>query len=199
MVSSYKQWSLHAFYAAVRPTEKELVMKVSRTWALFGATLAVAVVCLVPRAADAQPNETTTIVVKEKAIVSDTYVPDQAPSTVDGAAPAVPPFRGNREVYPAGTAVTGETAVGLDVVNYASSVAKRTDNELVLNTTISKLEDDDTLSRLANRVYMENGGPNYQNVTIFWHVGQNPEPRAPWARTDITRDNAIYKVVRIQQ
>lgn len=128
---------------------------------------------------------------------------DKIPNAADGVEPRKKPFSGSRERRPAGTAVIGgQTADGksyVDMVNYASTVAKRTPNELVLNTTISTMEDDETLSRLARKVYMENNGPSYQNVIIFWHIGQNPEPLAPWARTDISRGDTVFGIVRIKQ
>lgn len=123
-------------------------------------------------------------------------------STAEGEIKPVTPFHGRHETRPAGTAVLGTEIVDnkpeLNVVNYASSVERKTRNELVLNTTISRVENDDALLRLADKIYNENGGSRYDIVTIFWHVGETSEPKAPWARTDIAKGETEYKILRMQ-
>lgn len=166
---------------------------------LFCAALAVTALTF---AHHTQAAQSETIILQEKGIASETVVAPKAPTTAGGLAKAVPPFTGKRELLPAGTAVVGTEIIRgelvPEVISYASAVTKKTPEELVLSTTISGMTDDATLSRLAGKVYMENGGPKYNNVTIFWHLGENPEPSKPWARTDIAKGDTVYEIVRIQ-
>ncbi|CAK7065686.1 MAG: hypothetical protein DELT_01643 [Desulfovibrio sp.] len=173
-------------------------MKIVTKPHLLAIPLAVVLAFSLISAATAQ-KDYRTIVVEEKSTSSETTVSNRAPSADEGLAPSSAPFSSNRETLPAGSAIVGTMNAGPDVVNYASSVAKKSADELVLNTTINKMEDDVTLSRLANKVYMENGGNSYDNVTIFWHVGENPEPAAPFARTDVQTHAPVFKVLRIQR
>lgn len=167
---------------------------------VFGIAAALlAFVTLIPLSAGAA--ETETVIIKEKSVISDTVVDPNMPAPSDSKVLPEAPFHGKREMLPAGSAIEG-TAVqggtfGPNVINYASAVAKRTPNELVLNTMISKAEDDATLSQLASKVYMDNGGANYENVTIFWHVGEKPQLANPWGRTDIHKGDTMFKVVKI--
>lgn len=139
----------------------------------------------------------------DRGMDSKTVMEAQPANASNELEPATKPFSTKMETRPAGTAVVGEHAVGdqmyPDVVNYASTIEKRTPQELVLHTTISKAEDDAVLSRLANKIYKENHGEKYQNVTIYWHVGQNPEPLAPWARTDIAKGGDVYEIIKSNQ
>lgn len=164
------------------------------------AALAFTLAAFAPLAVAAEAD---TIIVKEKEIITDTVVGDKIPSAQDGTMPAVAPFKGHRERVPAGAAVVGidekNGQLMPDVVNYATSIVKQGRDELVLNTTISKLEDDVTLNRLAAKVYRENGGQGYNNVTIFWFYGDNPEPGQPWGRTDVVKGDMEYKVIRIER
>ncbi len=177
-------------------------MAIIKKISVFGLIPAIAFcVALVPQPVSAA--ESGAIVVKEKSIASDTIVNPNMSSPSDGQVTPERPFRGHREMRPAGTAVVGEEMNAgnpvLDVVNYASSISSRMPNELVLNTTISQPEDDATLSRVAAKIYRENGGQNYDNVTIFWHVGNNPQSSSPWGRTDIRKGDTVYEVIRLQQ
>ena len=173
-----------------------------KKWYRFGI-IAAAAVCfiMIPRLADAA-ERAQVIVGAEESIVSDTVVDPSMKAPAEGQVTPERPFT-DRQMRPAGSAVVNESVMNgepsLDVVNYASTVSKRTADELVLNTVISKMEDDATLSRLANKVYRENNGQAYDNVTIFWHIGDNPQPSAPWARTDIGKNSAVYEIVRITE
>ena len=173
---------------------------ISHRGLLYCAALAAVLMFCAPSTASA---ETDTFVIQEQDVLSGTVVGNEIPSVRYGKAPAVAPFRGSRERLPAGTAVMGvdysdANALPL-VVSYASSVAKKTRNELVLNTTVSNLEDEYALNDLAGKVYRENGGQAYRNVTIFWFLGENPEPSQPWGRTDIVKGDMEYRVVRIER
>lgn len=103
------------------------------------------------------------------------------------------PFAGNKEHKAAGTMLTGENPAipALDVVNYAVAVGEMTSSDLTLNTTLSKMEDRATLDRLANKIYKDNKGMNYENVVINWHLGTNPEMEEPFARTTLSKAGLI--------
>ncbi len=165
----------------------------------FIGTIAALALCagLIPQAAGAAEAEG--IIIKEKSVISDTVVDPNMPAPADGMVTPERPFSNKRETLPAGTAVIDVTPSGPNVINYASNVSSRTPTELVLNTVISKPEDDATLSQLASKIYMENGGPKYDNVTIFWHIGEKPQPEAPWGRTDIAKGSTVFEIVKLQQ
>ena len=177
-------------------------MAIIKKWHILGIAAALLFcVTLMPLSAGAQ--ETETIVVKEKVITSDTVVDPNMAAPAGSKVTPERPFHGKREMLPAGSAIEGQSMqgghLGPDVVNYASAVAKRTPNELVLNTVISRAENDEVLSDLAGKVYMDNGGPAYDNVTIFWHVGNKPQPAEPWGRTDIHKGDTVFKVIRLSE
>lgn len=57
----------------------------------------------------------------------------------------------------------------------------------VLDATVSRPVDRATLDTIADSIYREAHGSRAGTVSINWHVGANPEPGAPWARTIISR------------
>lgn len=57
----------------------------------------------------------------------------------------------------------------------------------VLDATVNKPVGRATLDTIADSIYREAHGSRYGTVSINWHVGSNPEPGAPWARTVITK------------
>lgn len=103
------------------------------------------------------------------------------------------PFAGGKEHKAAGTMVTGENpgVPSLDVVNYAVAVGERTNTDLTLNATLSRMEDRATLDRLANKIYSDNRGMHYENVVINWHLGTNPEVPEPFARTTLSKAGLV--------
>ena len=168
--------------------------------ALSFAAVAGMIFFALPYTVSAEPVEV--IVVEGRGVEKVTRVGD-IPSQAGEKAPAVAPFTTSREMKPAGSAMIGDKystsdQPNIDVVNYAVSVANREPGKnLVLNCTISQPEDEMTLSRLANRIYHENNGRSYDNVTIFWHIGSNPEPAQPWARTDVDKVSESFSIVRM--
>lgn len=175
-------------------------MATIKKWHVLGIAAAIlGCVILIPLPAGAA--ETETIVTKEKSVMSDTVVDPNMPAPADSKVVPERPFHGKREMLPAGSAIEGASVqggeFGPNAISYASSVAKRTPNELVLNTVISQAEDDETLSQLAGKVYMDNGGPSHDNVTIFWHIGEKPQPDKPWGRTDIRKGDTVFKIIRL--
>lgn len=146
---------------------------------LFQALLITAFAPVPASAYDNQPGQ---------GVVKDTVKginPSQATQRIE----PTPPFTGGREQKAANTVILDEnsSAPSIDVLNYAVSVSDRNSNNLILDCTLSKPEDRATIDRLADRIYRENNGGNYDNVTINWRVGTNPEMAAPWARTTMTR------------
>lgn len=57
----------------------------------------------------------------------------------------------------------------------------------VLDATLNRPVERATLDTIAYSIYREAHGSQYGTVSINWHLGANPEPGAPWARTVITR------------
>jgi|GEM_PF-4104581 len=112
-------------------------------------------------------------------------------SSVPSDAKAAPeaPFAGKMERKAAHTMILGGDAniPRVEVVNYAGEVEGKSKDSLTLDTTLSQAEDQATLERLADHIYQKSDGSKYNTVTINWHVGANPEPAAPWARTVITK------------
>lgn len=104
------------------------------------------------------------------------------------------PFAGGHEKKAAHTVMLGEDPAvpSIDVINYAVKASdKGPGSRLMLDCTLSKPEDVKTLDMLADRIYRENSGHTYENVTINWRVGSNPEIAAPWARTSIVKTGAV--------
>ena len=126
-------------------------------------------------------------------VVKDTVV---APGmTSDPVEPTAPYANPRREHAPARTVMVGEDAAApsVDVVNYASSIVERSGNKLlVLQCVLSKAEDKTTLDRLADKVYSENKGYDYDTVSIRWHVGSNPQSADLWGTTNMTKTGSTF-------
>ena len=126
-----------------------------------------------------------------KGAVLDTEV-GSVPSQSGQRAEPVAPFSTSTEAKPA-------KMMKYEDINYVAMVADREPGEmLVLNCTVSKATDETVLTRLAEKLYQDYNGRNYDDVTIYWHVGMNPEPAQPWARTDINKVDVQYEIVKIQ-
>ena len=159
------------------------------TGGFLAAALAGAFLTFTPPAVSAVPN---VIVGQEESITSDTVTSDKIP-TGGPLAPAEAPFSSRDEYKAAGTMQIGD----IDVVNYATEVKERVPGKnMIISATISAPEDDVVMSRLADKIYKEHNGSNYENVTILWHVGANPEPAKPWGRTEISRNSTDFAIVR---
>lgn len=123
-------------------------------------------------------------------VMKETVLLKPDPAMTGQNEPPTAPFAGGREKKAAHTVMLGEdpAAPSVDVVNYAVKTAdKGPGSKLVLDCTLSKPEDLKTLDMLADRIYRENSGHSYENVTINWRIGSNPEKAAPWARTTMIK------------
>lgn len=125
-------------------------------------------------------------------VMKDTTV---APGAVSDPVQPTAPYSNPREHKPAHTVMTGENpaAPSVDVINYASSVVEKSGNNLlVLQCVLSKPEDRATLDRLADKIYSDNKGYNYDTVSIRWHVGSNPQQAGLWATTNMTKTGSTF-------
>ena len=113
---------------------------------------------------------------------------------------AVPSQSGPRETPTPAVAPNEHKAANILVHEDISYVVKEKSrnpgSNLVLDCTVSKVTNDAVLSRLAEKVYKKYDGKKYDTVTIFWHVGMNPQPATAWGRTDISKVDVQYAIVK---
>ena len=113
---------------------------------------------------------------------------------------AVPSQSGPRETLTPAVAPNERKAANIlaheDISYVVKEKSRNPGSTLVLDCTVSTVTNEAVLSRLAEKVYNEYDGKKYDIVTIFWHVGMNPQPAAAWGRTDISKVDAQYAVVK---
>jgi len=66
---------------------------------------------------------------------------------------------------------------------------------LVLEGTLPEEPDRVTLMVLADRIYEENNGPDYEQVLIHWHIKDAGDTARPWAVSDITAHDSVLRLM----
>ena len=66
---------------------------------------------------------------------------------------------------------------------------------LVLEGTLPEEPDRVTLMVLADRIYEENNGPDYEQVLIHWRIKGASGTARPWAVSDITAHDSVLRLM----
>ncbi len=67
---------------------------------------------------------------------------------------------------------------------------------LVLEVTLREEPERSALMLLADRIYEGKGGQAYEQVLILWHLNDDSGRNGPWAISDITKSDAVLRIMK---
>ena len=82
-------------------------------------------------------------------------------------------------------------------IDYTVIVTEQSPNgRLVLDCTLDRAPGESTLHLLGDKIYMDNDGDRYSLVVINWNLKHRPDAKTPWARTNMTKNVASFKIMK---